>query len=395
MKQITILGSTGSIGTSTIEVVKRFPDRFKVVGLAAKNNVELLEQQIMACGPEVVAVHDQEAGEKLKKKNLPVEVLTGLGGVTDIATYDGAEMVVSAIVGSSCLVPTLAAVKAGKNIALASKESLVMAGPIIMSEADKRGVSVIPVDSEHSAVFQCLQGRKEKEVHRVILTASGGPFLKKDLSELKNVTPEAALNHPNWDMGKKISIDSATLMNKGLEVIEARWLFNIPADRIEVLLHPQSIVHSMVEFVDGSVLSQMSVPDMKGPIGYALSYPERFCNIMSQLDLAKIGELTFEKPDPKKFRCLSLTYDALTAGGTMPSVLNAANEVAVDAFLDNLIPFTEIPSIIEETMNRHSPEDAESLEKIMGASDWAKIYAGELVNRSSGHVMNRAGAGTT
>ncbi|MCK5426963.1 MAG: 1-deoxy-D-xylulose-5-phosphate reductoisomerase, partial [Thermodesulfovibrionia bacterium] len=292
MKNISVLGSTGSIGRATLEVVRSLPARFKVVGLAAKNNIGLLESQVNAFQPEVIVVSDEAAGRELKKKNLPVEILTGEKALEEIATISHVDMVVSAIVGSAALMPTYAAIRAGKDIALASKETLVMAGSIIMSEASKKGVGVIPVDSEHSAIFQCLNGRKAHEVQKIILTASGGAFLRKDLSELEKVTPEEALRHPNWLMGKKITIDSATLMNKGLEVIEAHWLFGLPSERISVVLHPQSIVHSMVEFIDGSILAQMSVPDMKGPISYALSYPERFGDVLPPIDLSKIGMLT-------------------------------------------------------------------------------------------------------
>ncbi len=383
MKKITILGSTGSIGRNTIEVVSRFPDRFKVIGLSAKSNVHLLEIQINTCRPEVVAVFDESAGEELKKRNLPVEILTGNKGLIEIATLGHVDMVVSAIVGSAGLMPTLAAIRAGKNIALASKETLVMAGSIIMAEASKKQVMVIPVDSEHSAVFQCLNGRRRDEIQRIILTASGGPFFKKNMSELKTVTPDAALKHPNWLMGKKVTIDSATLMNKGLEVIEAYWLFGLPPEKIKVILHPQSIIHSMVEFIDGSVMAQMSVPDMKGPISYALSYPQRFENVLPSLDLSKIGELTFEEPDRNKYPSLSLTYDALKIGGTMPSVLNAANEVAVEAFLNKKTSFTEIPTVVANTMAQHEVSYGKSLEDIIDASNWAREKAKEVIESLS------------
>lgn len=298
----------------------------------------------------------------------------------DVATFDGVDMVVSAIVGSPGLVPTLEAIKAGKDIALATKEALVMAGHIVMSEASKRGVSIIPVDSEHSAVFQCLEGRDMGEVEKIVLTASGGPFLKKSVQELINVTPAEALNHPNWNMGKKISIDSATLMNKGLEVIEARWLFNIPVEKIGVILHPQSIIHSMVRFIDGSVIAQMSAPDMKGPISYALSYPERFGNVLPPLNLAEIKELTFEEPDVNKYPALALTYKALNAGGTMPCVMNAANEIAVEAFLNEKISFTEISRVVSDTMAEHKVLKGETIEEVIGASEWAKQKAREFVD---------------
>ncbi len=379
MKKISILGSTGSIGRTTLDIVSSFPDRFRVIGLAAKNNIRLLEAQIKACRPEIVAVSDESAGRELKKKNLPVEILTGEKGLEEIAVFEHVDLVVSAIVGSAALMPTFAAVKAGKNIALASKECIVMAGSIIMAEASKKGIKVIPVDSEHSAIFQCLNGREGHEVRKIILTASGGPFLRKSLSELESVTPEEALKHPNWLMGKKITIDSATLMNKGLEIIEAHWLFGLPAEKIEVLLHPQSIVHSMVEFIDGSVMAQMSVPDMKGPISYALSYPHRFEDVLPSLDLSKIGELTFEKPDMDKHICLSLTYNALKAGGTLPSVLNAANEVAVDAFLGRKISFTQIPAVVSNTMVQHTVSDGKTIKDIINASNWAKEKAERVI----------------
>lgn len=380
MKRISILGSTGSIGRSTLEVVKQFRDRFKVVALAAKDNIQLITEQIKTFIPEVVSVFDESAARELKKKNLPVKILTGEEGLIEVAALENADIVVSAIVGSASLMPTFEAVKSGKTIALASKEALVMAGSIIMAEASKKGAAIIPVDSEHSAVFQCLHGRKKDEIKRIILTASGGPFLKRELSELETVTPEEALKHPNWLMGKKITIDSATLMNKGLEVIEAYWLFGMPPEKIDVLLHPQSIVHSMVEFIDGSIMAQMSVPDMKGPIGYAISYPERFDNILQPLDFSKINELTFEKPSYDKYRCLTLVYDAIRTGKTMPAVLNAANEAAVDAFLNRKILFTEISDIVHDTMKHHSVSEIGDIDDIIDASSWAREQANELIH---------------
>jgi len=380
LKKLAILGSTGSIGRNTIEVISAHPDRFKVIALAVKSNVQSLEAQIEAFKPEVVAVFDESAAENLKKKNPPVEILTGEKGLIEAATLDSVNTVVSAIVGSAGLVPTLEAIKAGKDIALATKEALVMAGKIVMSEAAKRGVNIIPVDSEHSAVFQCLNGRDMNEVEKIILTASGGAFLRKSISELESVTPVEALKHPNWSMGKKITVDSATLMNKGLEVIEAHWLFNMPIDKIEVILHPQSIVHSMVKFIDGSVIAHMSVPDMKGPISYALSYPERFGNVLPSLNLAEIKELTFEEPDLKKYPSLALTYNALKVGGTMPCVLSTANEVAVEAFLKERIPFTEISRVVSETMAEHKVLTGETIEEIISVSNWAKLKAEEIVS---------------
>lgn len=380
MKKLAILGSTGSIGKNTLEVISRHRDRFKVTSLAARNNIETLEAQIREFKPEVVAVFDKSAAESLRKKGLPVEILEGEQGMIEAATLDDVDMVVSAIVGSAGLLPTYEAVKAGKDIGLATKEAMVMAGNIIMSEAAKRGVSIIPVDSEHSAVFQCLDGRDKDEVEKIILTASGGPFIKRSAEELVNVTPAEALNHPNWDMGRKISIDSATLMNKGLEVIEAYWLFGVPVEKLGVVIHPQSIIHSMVSFIDGSVISQMSVPDMKGPISYALSYPKRLSNILPSLNLAKIKELTFEEPDLKKYPSLALTYEALNSGGTMPCVLNAANEIAVEAFLNERISFMGIPAVVADTMAEHEVLKGETIEEVISASEWARKKAEEIVN---------------
>ncbi|RJR17493.1 MAG: 1-deoxy-D-xylulose-5-phosphate reductoisomerase [Nitrospiraceae bacterium] len=387
MKRLSILGSTGSIGRNTLEVVSRHLDRFSVRALAVRNNVQMLEEQIRQFNPEVVAVYDETAAAELRKKNPPVEILTGEQGLIDAATLDGTDMVVSAIVGSPGLVPTYEAIKAGKDIALATKEALVMAGHLVMPEASRRGVRILPVDSEHSAVFQCLDGRNMEEVEQIVLTASGGPFRRKNVDDLCKVTPAEALKHPNWDMGRKISIDSATLMNKGLEVIEAYWLFNVPVEKIGVILHPQSIIHSMVRFIDGSVISQMSVPDMKGPISYALSYPERFGNILQSLDLARIGELTFEDPDVDRYPSLALTYKALRAGGTMPCVLNAANEVAVDSFLDGKILFTDISLLVSETMAEHRVISGDTIEEVISASEWARQRANEIVENKTG-ILN-------
>ena len=379
MKYISILGSTGSIGRSTLDVVSQHPELFRVAALAAGSNIKLLEDQIHTFRPEVVAVYNDASAEELKKKNLPAEILAGEQGLAAVASFDKSDMVVSAIVGSPGLLPTYEAIKAGKDIALANKEALVMAGKLIMEEASSRGGSIIPVDSEHSAVFQCLHGRDMKEVKKVILTASGGSLRTRSAAELENITPAEALKHPNWDMGRKITIDSATLMNKGLEVIEARWLFDVPADRIGVILHPQSIVHSMVEFVDSSVIAQMSLPDMKGPISYALSYPDRLGDVLPALDLAAIQELTFEKPDHEKYPCLSLAFEALRAGGTMPCVLNAANEVAVDAFLNERIAFTGIHRVVSRIMESHSVEDYSTVEEVMEASDRARKETEEMI----------------
>ncbi|MBI4825337.1 MAG: 1-deoxy-D-xylulose-5-phosphate reductoisomerase [Nitrospirae bacterium] len=379
MKNLSILGSTGSIGKNTVEIVMRNPELFKVSALAVMSNIELLESQITALRPEVVAVFDEASAAELRKKGLPVEILSGEEGVVEAARLNGVDIVVSAIVGSAGLLPTLAAVQAGKDVALANKEALVMAGGIIMSEASKNNVRILPVDSEHSAVFQCLHGREMNEVRRIILTASGGPFLEKSKAELGKVTPAEALKHPNWEMGRKITIDSATLMNKGLEVIEAYWLFGMPVEKIGVVVHPQSIVHSMVEFIDGSIIAQMSIPDMKGAISYAVSYPERLRDVMPFLDFGKLGGLMFEEPDMDKYESLALCYDAIRAGGTMPAVLNTANEVAVEKFLKGRIPFTGIPGLVSDTMTAHDVKPCESIEDVMHASEWARNKAGEFI----------------
>ncbi|RJQ45987.1 MAG: 1-deoxy-D-xylulose-5-phosphate reductoisomerase [Nitrospiraceae bacterium] len=388
MKKISILGSTGSIGKSTIDVIKNHPDKFRIVGLAARNNVVLLEEQIRFFKPEIAAVYDDEAAETLRRKKLPVEILSGEDGIIRVATHAEADTVVSAIVGSAGLVPTHEAIKSGKDIALATKEALVMAGSIIMNEAAKKNVRILPVDSEHSAVFQCLHGRDMNEVDKVVLTASGGPFLGKDIAELDSVTPEDALKHPTWDMGRKISIDSATLMNKGLEVIEACWLFDLPPEKVEVILHPQSIVHCMVKFVDGSMIAHMSVPDMKGPISYALSYPERFGGVIPKVDLAEVRDLTFFRPDEKKYPALQLTYAALRAGGTMPCVMNAANEIAVEAFLESKIAFTSITRVVSMTMTAHKVQKTDSIDTVISSSGWAKETAKDIVENSELRIQN-------
>ncbi len=384
MKRLSVLGSTGSIGKNTLEVVAKNPEKFKVTALAVRNNIEELESQINTFRPDVVAVFDESSAESLRAKNPSVKILAGEEGLKEVVALENVDMVVSAIVGSAGLVPTYEAIKAGKDIALATKEALVMAGKLVMSEASKRGVSIIPVDSEHSAVFQCLEGRNMQEVEKIILTASGGAFRNKSVSELDSVTPAEALKHPNWEMGKKITIDSATLMNKGLEVIEAFWLFNVPLEKIDVILHPQSIIHSMVKFIDGSVIAQMSVPDMKGPISYALSYPDRLGNVLPALDLAEVKELTFEEPDMKKYPSLSLTFDALRAGGTMPCVLNAANEIAVDAFLEEKIPFTGISSVVSDTMAEHEVLSGETIEEVIDVSNWARQKTLEIIDMRNG-----------
>ncbi|MBM4270942.1 MAG: 1-deoxy-D-xylulose-5-phosphate reductoisomerase [Deltaproteobacteria bacterium] len=382
MKNISLLGSTGSIGTSTLHVIGNNPERFRVVALAGYRNISLLGHQIEQFKPKVVSVADEKHARELKKilgGFTGTEICFGPEGYRAVASFREADMVVSAMVGAAGLLPTLAAVEAGKKIALANKEALVMAGSIITGRARESGAAILPVDSEHSAIFQCIHGQNSTDIRRIILTASGGPFLCLTKTELASVKPDQALRHPNWRMGKKITIDSATLMNKGLEVIEARWLFSVDFDNIEVLIHPQSIVHSMVEFIDGSVLAQLGVTDMKIPIAYALSYPERIRCGGGILDVTKVGTLEFHKPDTDKFPSLRLAYEAGRAAGTMPAVLNAANEVAVNAFMKGSVKFTEIPDIVEKTLSRHQANGSPSLEDILEADRWARVYARSLL----------------
>ncbi len=377
MKAISILGSTGSIGCNTLRVVEHLKGQFRVVALGAGRNVAALAEQIEQFKPELVAVCDQSAADelgKLLKSNRP-EILTGEAGLVAVATHPEAETVVSATVGAVGFVPTLRAIEAGKRVALANKETLVMAGELMTAAAARSGAELLPVDSEHNAIHQCLRGESSKEVKRLILTASGGPFRTKSRSEIENATRAEALNHPNWKMGDKITIDSATLMNKGLEVIEAKWLFGFDADRISVIVHPQSVVHSMVELVDGSVIAQLGVTDMKHAIQYALTYPERTENCLEPLDFRRVSQLTFEEPDTDRFPCLALAYRALCAGGTMPAVLNAANEVAVAEFLEGRIRLSEIPSIIESVMDQHTPVAVSDLETVVATDAWARAQA--------------------
>ncbi|HDZ91827.1 MAG TPA: 1-deoxy-D-xylulose-5-phosphate reductoisomerase [Deltaproteobacteria bacterium] len=382
MKNLTILGSTGSIGVNALKIVSANPDQYRVAGLSAGINRDLLLEQIAQFGPAAVAVMEQPLADELKGlltgPGAP-EVYHGVEGFMRLATLDGVDTVVSAMTGAAGLVPTYEAIRAGKDIALANKETMVMAGPLVMEEAKKRGVSILPVDSEHSAILQSMQGHSRKDIKRVILTASGGPFRGLSLSEMARVTPDQALRHPNWSMGPRISVDSATMMNKGLEVIEARWLFDLRMDQIDILIHPQSIVHSMVEYRDGSVIAQMGVPDMMIPISYALSYPRHLYNSLIPLDLEKIGTLTFERPDMGRFRCLGLALQAGTVGGSMPTVLNGANEIAVHAFLNNEIGFMEIPDLIEKTMQAHVPYPVEGIAEVMEADRWAREKATEWI----------------
>jgi 1-deoxy-D-xylulose-5-phosphate reductoisomerase len=377
MKQLSILGSTGSIGVSTLEIVAAYPDRFRVVALTAGRNLELFARQIRQFSPRIAAVASPADIPQLREmcSGLEVEILGGVEGLTAAATADETDMVVAAIVGAAGLAPTAAAVRAGKDIALANKETLVTAGHIFMEMVSRYGVKLYPVDSEHSAVFQSIEGHRSQDISKIILTASGGPFRNTPVEQLAHVTVRDALNHPNWSMGRKITIDSATMMNKGLEVLEARWLFDAPVEKIDVNIHPQSIIHSMVEYVDGCVIAQLGTPDMKAPIAYALSYPERIATGVTPLDLTTFSGLTFFKPDLDKFRCLALAYRAINDGESMPAVMNAANEIAVEAFLDGGIGFLQIAEVIERTMDAHQAHDLKSIEEVLQADSWGRDTA--------------------
>ncbi len=368
MKKISILGSTGSIGTQTLEVVRNHQD-LRVTALAAGRNVRMLEAQIREFRPHTAALWDEKDAQDLRVRvqDLDVEVVSGMDGLIRVCTDPESSMTVTAIVGMIGILPTIEAIRAGKDIALANKETLVTAGHLIMPMAEEYGVKILPVDSEHSAIFQSLNGEKRSRIEKILLTCSGGPLRGYTASQLEDVTPEIALRHPNWSMGRKITIDSATLVNKGLEVMEARWLFGVDADRIRVLVHPQSILHSAVQFEDGAVIGQMGVPDMKLPIQYALFWPDRRWMDTKRLDLASIGALTFEEPDTETFRGLALAYRAMRQGGTMPTVFNAANECAVAKFLNHEIGFTRIWQIIEESMDAHTPAADPSVEEILEA----------------------------
>lgn len=376
MKNVVLLGSTGSIGTSTIKVAEDLPDRIRLLGLAAGNNTELLLEQTRKHRPEAVSITDPAKAKELKGTlGANCEVYSGNEGLLKLATLPGADIVLIAIVGTAGLQPALAAIRAGKDIAVASKEILVMAGEIVMNEARKHGVRVLAVDSEHSAIFQCLDGKPSSSVRKLWLTASGGPFRNTPKEEFPHITVERALKHPSWVMGRKITIDSATLFNKGLEMIEARWLFNIEMARVGVLVHPQSVIHSMVEFVDGSLLAQLSTPDMCLPIQYALTYPDRAASDRVQTDFAKIANLTFEAPDLDRFPSLELARKGGEVGGTLPAVLNAANEVAVEAFVNRRINFPQITETVQRTMEVHNVVAHPTLEQILAADTWARQEA--------------------
>jgi 1-deoxy-D-xylulose-5-phosphate reductoisomerase len=381
MKRLSILGSTGSIGVNTLHIVGQFPERFEVVSLSAGLNTELLRQQILRFRPKIVSVLNKELSEALRKEllNVSVEIVHGVEGLIQVATHPEVDQVISAIVGAVGLIPTLSAIKTGKPVALANKESLVMAGKIVMEEAKRNHVQVLPVDSEHSAIFQALLGHRREDVRRLILTASGGPFLNLPFSRLHDVTAKEALHHPRWEMGKKITIDSASLMNKGLEVIEAHWLFNIPMDKIVVQIHPQSVVHSMVEYVDGAIVAQMGIADMRIPIAYALSFPRRLNLNLPPLDLPLTGGLTFFEPDTERFPCLPLAYRSIAVGETMPAILNAANEIAVNAFLEGSIKFTQVPLLLQQVMEEHQVKVVHTIEDVLRADHWARERTRALI----------------
>jgi len=373
MKVLSILGSTGSIGTQTLEVVRENPERFRVEALAANSDVDGLEAQVREYRPRITAIRDEQKYIELKNRVGGItKVVAGPEGVAEAATTEGADTVVSAIVGIAGLLPTYKAIAAGKNIALANKETLVTAGRIITEEVKKNKVSMLPVDSEHSAIFQSLQGSKQSEIAKLILTASGGPFRNKSLAELEKVTVKDALKHPNWTMGRKITIDSATLMNKGLEVIEARWLFDIMPDKIEVCVHPESIVHSAVEYIDGAVIAELGLPDMKLPIQYALTYPDRLTMGGRRLSLTETASLTFYKPDTGRFKCLELAIKALEMGDSACAVLNGANEEAVKLFLEEKIGFLDIGRLIEKTLDKHKTINNMNIDDVIALDRWSR-----------------------
>ncbi len=382
MKRIAILGSTGSIGQNTLEVIRHFPDKFGIIGLTTNSNIDILYRQIKEFHPRFVCVGDAEAGKRLEQRlNSHTRLFLGKEGLEHLIANSGAEMIVLAISGSGALLPLLTAIENYKDIALANKEAMVAAGPIIMREARKKKIKIIPIDSEQSAIWQCLDGEDAHKLKNIYLTSSGGPFRKTHKDSLKDVSIKKVLKHPRWKMGKKISVDSATLMNKGLELLETMFLFNIPPDKIKILIHPEAIIHSMVEFIDGVILAQLSATDMRIPIQYALSYPERLPNSLFSLDFYKLKELHFQAPDFKKFPCLGFAYQVAKELGTMPCVFNTANEVCVDEFLKQRINFISIPKVIEKVLDRHHNKKEPDLADIQKADAWARNEAHKVIDK--------------
>lgn len=381
MKRIVILGSTGSIGISTLSVIKQNPSDFKVIGLSTNSNIGILYRQIKEVHPLFVCVKDAGSASALKSKlKSATRILSGDDGLLQMLSDEQIDKVVLAISGSAALMPLLKAIDSGKDIALANKEALVMAGPIIMERADKKKVSIIPIDSEQSAIWQCLKEENKSELRNIYLTASGGPFWKLSVKQFKHISPKQALRHPRWKMGKKISVDSATLMNKGLELLEAMYLFNIRPEKIKIIIHPESIIHSMVEYIDGTVIAQLSITDMRIPIQYALSYPRRLSANLPKIDFYRLRQLNFKRPDFHKFPCLGFAYRAAYDGGTMPCVLNAANEVSVNEFLKRRLDFVSIPKVIEKVLHRHNNIKQPDLDDILQADAWAREEAGNVIN---------------
>ena len=380
MKKISLLGSTGSIGTNVLDVIERNPEKFQILGMSAGNNVDLFAKQIRKFKPRVVALFNTKKIPTLKERiaDLDIEILSGEEGTIAVATLPEADVVVSGVMGSAGLLPAIHALKSGKNLALANKETLVIAGELVLREAKKTNSQIIPIDSEHSAIFQVLNGEKKERIKKIILTASGGPFRTFSFDQMETVTVKDALKHPNWDMGAKITIDSSTMMNKGLEYIEAKWLFGVNTP-VEIIVHAQSIIHSMIEFVDTSIMAQLGIPDMRVPIAYALTYPDRFECDLPSLDLTTMGNLTFEAPDFERFPCLQLAIDAMEIGKTMPAVLNAANEIAVQAFLDELISYKDIAELIRMVMQNHNPSPLKELQDVLIADRWAREETTKLV----------------
>lgn len=383
MKNISILGSTGSIGTQTIEVCRNLKD-INIQAITVNSNIDMAQKQAEEFRPKLIAVMNSDKAEELKERLSKttmsnIKVISGMEGLVEAATIKSSDTVVVSVVGNIGIKPTYEAINCKKEIALATKEVMVSGGSLITNEADKNGVRILPIDSEHSAIFQSLQGNSMNKIRKIVLTASGGPFRGRKKDELTNVTAKDALKHPNWDMGAKITIDSSTMMNKGLEVIEAKWLFNVDVSQIQVVVHTQSILHSAVEYEDGAVIGQMGVPDMKVPISYALTYPNRIANDFEKLDITKIGTLTFEEPDFETFQCLGLAYLAIKTGGTMPAVLNAANEIAVEAFLNGKIGFMDIPNIIKNTMGAYTVKYNYSIDELLQSDEWGRQYAQSLL----------------